>query len=187
MRSILRSTCALFGVACALCSVAVASASANEFHVEGKAIASTVEGTLTSGASELKGEFVGGGTELAIKSQKATGIFALKPGGLSTATIDLEGNALYQVGAGGDVLIPTCSVSTIAIVTKADLSTFAGKLADAFEPASGTIFADFSITGSECSLRKTENNLTGTVTGILPHGGVSEISHMVSFNPGEAK
>src|ERR1700689_4122581 len=115
MRSILRGMCALIAALCAFCGVVVASATANEFHVEGKAVPSAVAGTLTGGPSVLRGEPFGGGTEFDIKSQKSTGTFSLESGGLAKATIDLEGNALYEVRGEGDILIPGCRISTIII------------------------------------------------------------------------
>jgi hypothetical protein len=187
MRSILRSTCALVVVACALCSVAAASASANGYRIENKAISSTVEGTITSGASELKYE--DSGARFAIKSQKSTGTFSLETGGLAKETINLEGNALYEVnGKGEDVLLSSCTVPTITLAAKADLSLFNGELAGAFAPKNeGGIFANIAIDGSSCALRKADGELVGTMTGLLPAAEVSEATHVVSFNPAEAK
>jgi hypothetical protein len=172
---------------CALGGLAAGSAVAAAYRVENKTITKTVESALTSGASELKGEFLGGRVELAIKSQKSAGSFDLESGGLAKATINLEGNALYEINEKGEyTLISNCGVPTFAIGAKAELSVFNGKLASAFAPED-SVFADFSITGASCGLRKTDNYLTGTMIGIVPEAEVSKGTHLVSFIPSEAK
>jgi hypothetical protein len=175
--------------ALATSAAAIATASAHEFLVEGTAITSLVDGTLTSATSHFRAEL--GGVKVDVTAGSDSGTFSLEPGGKDTASVSFTSLALYETNTAGEdtVLLSKCSVNEGKLLTftvKTELLVLNSVLLDTYKGLVGTLFVEFPITGSSCALKKAKNELTGSFNAILPEHEVNKELHIQEFNPAVA-
>jgi hypothetical protein len=179
----------LLGVlaALALSAVAAATASAHEYFAEGSKITQLLDGTSTSGKSILGAEILG--TKIEIISTLSSGTFSIGPNGTSTFTTNLTGLTIEEINSKGELIaLPKCTVETIVFSGIDQLLETSGKWLDTFSPKSPSkIFAEFKITGSECSLAKAAKyKMEGSFNAILIEPETEKLLGMIEFNPKEA-
>ena len=164
MRSKSRSVLVALVAVLALGTVASASASAAEWHVGGSALTGSAELASATGLSE------------AITLSSA-GVTITCSSGLELKSADIaakNGGKIEHLLFKGCLISAPCALSSTTIETKpltleAALGSKSPEDTLLLKPTTGTVFAEFKISGTSCSIAGV-NKLTGQATFILPKG-----------------
>ena len=152
------------------------------FRSEGSTITGSVGIAGTRGTTTLAGTILGTGATIKCTGGTSTGTLA--GAGVSTGESSLTGCSLREVSKGKETELTLCKVGAISLSDMGDLRFYGEELASELSPSSGTVFAKFAITGSECSLKKATNELTGSLSSLLPEAGTEKVEHQLSYKPG---
>jgi hypothetical protein len=147
-------------------------AAGNGFTGEGKGGVAKLEGTLFTVR-----------VIISCTSDSFTG--KVEAAGASKATITFSGCSLSQVVKNVKTALSTCTVPNITTKPLTDTLITGKGLGpeDEFKPETGTIFAEFDITGAGCALKKLANRVEGKQTCSLPEAVVGRVEHELVCSP----
>lgn len=165
---------------CAIVALVLAGTAQASWTIEGATLTGTE--TISSSATSSPAvtlETVLLGTEVVVTAEglECSGECQLEAGNLASGTLKLTGAA---VEAPSNCSIAGGSITTNPLKTEAIMSEGATFLS--VVPASGTILAEFEISGESCVLSEVNVPLKGSLTGGFAETGVEAVSQSLVFS-----